>query len=145
MDLANKGFAQKWATIVGAAYLAIGVLGFLVTGFSGFIEDGNASFLGLDLNGFHNLFHIAIGVFFLVVANFETAATEGALIGGGAVFIVAALLGFVGDDNLAILSIDGPGALDNFLHLVSGVAALLIGLISVSSGAAAERTRHAFE
>lgn len=58
----------------------------------------------------------------------EPAVTQGVLIGGGAVYLVAAFLGFTG--NLEqLLSIDRPAATDNFLHAVSGTLAIIIGLL----------------
>ncbi len=122
---------QLFALVVGVAYLAIGVIGFGVTGFEGWVHDTAEDLLGFDLNAFHNVVHLGVGA--LLVGSAlprDRTITEGVLIGGGLVYVLAAFLGFTGDlDNL--LSIDGTLASDNFLHLVSGVLALGAGLASV--------------
>jgi len=137
MDLSKKRFAQSGAIVVGAAYLAIGIIGFAVTGFGNFVQDTNYSLLGFDINPFHNVVHLAVGATLLIVAQFDRPSTEGALIGGGLVYLLAAFLGFT--DHLQILSMQGAGNLDNLLHLVSGSAALGLGLVSISANADAER------
>lgn len=126
----ERSLAHMLAPVIGVVYLAIGVLGFIVTGFNGIVANGNADFLGFDLNGFHNVVHIVIGAYLILVTKFDTTVTEGALIGGGLVYLLAAFLGF--GNHLQILSINSANAADNYLHLVSGAAALLIGLASAS-------------
>ncbi|MGI8946124.1 MAG: DUF4383 domain-containing protein [Thermoleophilaceae bacterium] len=118
---------QVFAFVVGVVYLAVGVVGFAVTGFQGVVTNGNEALLGFDLNIFHNIVHIAIGLGFLVVSRMDAVITQGVVIGGGLVYLLAAGLGFL--NQLQILSIDSAVAPDNFLHLVSGSAAVLAGLI----------------
>jgi hypothetical protein len=123
--------AQIFALIVGVVYLAIGVLGFAATGTAGFVDDGTDKVIGFDLNGFHNVVHIGVGLFLLAVSRLrDPVITQGVLIGGGLVYIVAAFLGFT--NNAQILSIDDSVAPDNFLHLFSGLAALIVGLASAA-------------
>lgn len=124
----QKSIAQTGAVLVGVPYLAIGVIGFFVTGFGGFVQNGNDSLLGFALNPFHNIIHLAVGGFLVLAARLDRTGAEGALIGGGLVYLLATFLGF--DNRLQILSIDGTYAPDNFLHLVSGVAVLAIGIAS---------------
>ena len=57
----------------------------------------------------------------------QSSIAEGALMGGGLLYLLAAFLGFF--NQLQILSMNGVLIPDNFLHLVSGSAAFLIGLI----------------
>ena len=137
MDLSNKGFAQAAAVIVGAGYLVGGLVGFFVTGFDNFVSDTDYTLLSLDINPFHNVFHVFVGAYLIIIAQFGRPATEGALIGGGAVYLVAVFLGLT--DNLQILSMQGAGATDNILHTISGSAALGVGLLSVSRNARSER------
>ncbi len=141
----GMGFARTGALLVGVVYLAAGLIGFAVTGVNGFITNGDDVLLGFDINGMHNVVHAGIGIYLIFVSQLGTAITEGALIGGGLVYLLAAFLGFADESNLNILSIDGELGSDNFLHLVSGSAALAIGLTSVASGAAAKRTRDPLE
>lgn len=124
----GQNITQVFAMVVGVVYLAVGVVGFAVTGFTGVTTDGGDSLLGFDLNVFHNVVHVAIGLGFLAVSRLsDPTITQGVVIGGGLVYILAALLGFLNE--LQILSIDSEIAADNFLHLFSGVAAVAFGLI----------------
>jgi len=118
---------QVFALVVGIGYLAVGIVGFAMTGFTGVVTDGGDSLLGFDLNVFHNVVHLAIGAGFLIASRMDAVITQGVVIGGGLVYILAALLGFLNE--LQILSINDEIAPDNFLHLVSGSAAVLAGLI----------------
>ena len=137
MGSSQRSFAQLGAAVVGVAYLAIGVIGFVVTGFGSFVQDTGDGILGFDLNPFHNVVHLTVGGYLLFVSMLNRAAAEGALIGGGAVYLVAAFLGF--GNHLQIISISDVSAPDNYLHVASGLAAILIGLISSLSGS--ERSR----
>lgn len=119
--------ATLFALVAGAAYALLGVVGFAVTGFEGFVIDGPDALVGFDLNPFHNVFHFVVGIGFLVASRLDPTLTQGIIIGGGLVYILATLLGFLNE--LQILSIDDSVAPVSFLHLVSGSAAVLFGLI----------------
>lgn len=128
MGSSERSFAQLGAALVGVVYLAVGVVGFVVTGFSNFVQDTGDGIIGFDLNPFHNVVHLTVGGYLLIVSMLNRTAAEGALIGGGLVYLVAAFLGI--DERLQIISISSAGAPDNFLHIASGLAAVLIGVIS---------------
>ena len=123
----HNNAAQVFALVAGAVYALVGVIGFAATGFDGVTADGPDSLLGFDLNIFHNVVHLAIGLGFLVASRLDATLAQGIVIGGGLVYVLAALLGFLNE--LQILSINDEVAADNFLHLVSGSAAILFGLI----------------
>ncbi len=137
MDLSNKGFAQVAAVVVGAGYLVGGLIGFFITGFDNFVQNTDYTLLSFDINPFHNVFHTFVGAYLIIISRFGRPATEGALIGGGAVYLVAVFLGLT--DNLQILSMQGAGATDNFLHIVSGGTAVAVGLLSVSRNKRSEQ------
>jgi hypothetical protein len=121
--------AQLGALVVGILYLVVGLVGFLVTGFTGWVVDTREDLLGFDLNGFHNIVHFGIGAILIGVSLVrEPPITQGVLIGGGLVYLLAAALGFTGNVG-DLLSIDGIFASDNFLHLGSGLGAILFGLL----------------
>ncbi len=134
--------AQLFALVVGVAYLLLGVGGFFVTGLGGltqnnpigggFADNGPHALLIFDLNPFHNVVHLAIGAILVVAALGSLSVTQGMLIGGGLVYILAALLGFI--YTLPILSIDDNLAADNWLHLVSGALALGVGFLAAREG-----------
>ena len=125
--MGNGNAANLFALVAGAAYAVIGVVGFVSTGFDGVTANGPDDLLGFDLNIFHNVVHLAIGLGFLAASRLDPTLCQGIVIGGGLVYILAALLGFLNE--LQILSIDDEVAADNFLHLVSGSAAVIFGLI----------------
>ncbi|MGI8623696.1 MAG: DUF4383 domain-containing protein [Solirubrobacteraceae bacterium] len=122
--------AQVGAVLVGAVYIFAGVIGFIVTGFGSFVQNTGDTLLTFDINPFHNTFHIVVGAYLVLAVMLGRTATEGALIGGGLVYLVAAFLGFT--NHLQIISINNSGATDQFLHVASGLTALLLGLYSAS-------------
>ena len=124
----GANITQVFALVVGVAYLAVGVIGFAVTGFTGVTTDGADKLLGFDLNVFHNVVHLAIGAGFIAVSRLsDPTITQGVVIGAGLVYVLAGLLGFL--NQLQILSIDTEFAADNFLHLFSGLAAVAFGIL----------------
>lgn len=130
---------QVFALVVGVVYLLVGVVGFAVTGFTGVTTDGADKLIGFDLNVFHNVVHLAIGAGFIAVSRLsDPTITQGVVIGAGLVYVLAGLLGFLNE--LQILSIDSEIAADNFLHLFSGVAAVLFGFLGARQSDAELRT-----
>ncbi len=139
----RNSIGQVGALLFGVGYLAAGVIGFFVTGFGGFVADGNASLLGFELNGLHNVVHLGVGGLLVLAARLDRAAAEGALIGLGLFYVVAAFLGF--DNKLQIISMNGTYAVDNFLHVVSALTILGIGIASTLVSARMERSRDAVQ
>ena len=124
----GENITQQFALVVGIVYLVVGIVGFFVTGFTGLTTDGQDKLLGFDLNVFHNVVHLAIGAGFIAVSRLNDATiAQGVVIGGGLVYVLAAGLGFLNE--LQILSIDSEFAADNFLHLFSGLAAVIFGVL----------------
>jgi hypothetical protein len=121
-----KTVPQKFALVIGVVYLALGVVGFVVTGFSEFVGHSDAALLGLfHLNPFHNVVHLILGVLALLAGLVLTApATEGVNFIFAGVLLVVAVLGYRGD--LAqLLAIPSGWDPDNLLHLGLGVVTLL--------------------
>jgi hypothetical protein len=135
----GKSLAQRIAPIIGAFYVAIGVIGFFVTGFDNWVQNTSDELVGFSINPFHNLVHLAIGAFLIIMCTRGSApAAEGAVMGVGLFYIVAFVIGVSAPDNLTIISMQDAGDLENYNHLVNGVLLLTIGLLS--SGAT-ERER----
>jgi hypothetical protein len=102
-----------------------------VTGFGNFVQNTGDTLIGFHINPMHNLVHLLIGIFLIVMATRPAAAVaEGAVMGVGLFYLVAFVIGTVAKDNLTIISMYGYGDLENFNHLVNGVALLSLGLIS---------------
>lgn len=127
-----RNAARGLALVIGLGYVAAGVIGFAVTGFTGgFVSNTNETFLGFfDLNIFHNIVHLAIGAGLIIASRMsDVTITQGVLIGVGLFYILAAVLGFL--NYLQLISINTSLSFDNFFHLASGGAALIFGLIAV--------------
>ena len=134
----RENIIRPFALIVGIVYLAIGIIGFPVSGFNGFVGSHGSTLLGLHINGFHNLVHLVIGVTFIVVSRLpDPTIAQGVVIGGGLVYLAAALLGFL--DKLPIIAVHGSFDADNFLHLFSGAAAVVFGLLGAAQQSQAEK------
>jgi hypothetical protein len=134
--------AQRIAPIIGAFYVLIGIVGFVVTGFGDFVQNTPDELLGFSINPFHNVVHFAIGAFLIVMCLGGSApVAEGAVMGVGLFYVVAFVIGVVAPDNLTIISMTGAGDLENINHLVNGVVLLAIGLISSGATAADMKKR----
>ncbi len=81
----------------------------------------------LDVNGWHNVVHIASGAIGLLVARSYTGSRAYAL-GLGAIYLVVALLGFLAGDGDEIFNLIPVNSEDNFLHLLIGLAGVGGGL-----------------
>jgi hypothetical protein len=127
----GPSLAQRVAPLFGALYVTIGIIGFFVTGFGNFVQQTPDKLIGFSINPMHNLVHLAIGAFLIIMCTRGSAATaEGAVMGVGLFYITAFVIGVIAPDNLTIISMSGTGDLENFNHIVNGIALLTIGLLS---------------
>lgn len=126
--------AQVLAGLVGLGFLALGVLGFVRTGFGDFAGDQHAMLLGFALNPLHNVIHLAFGVLGLLMASTSgLARLYGWLlfVGYGAVLLWGLALAGVFSAN-PIAGLGNPLALninDNWLHLGITAVGLLIAVL----------------
>ena len=115
------------ATIFGAVYLLVGLLGFAVTGGVGFVATKGGLLLGIfEVNPLHNIAHLLIGAALLIAGLTRVAAAKAVNITIGAVYLLLGIVGFflVGT-GANILALNTP---DHFLHLVSAIVLLGVGL-----------------
>ena len=124
----NRRWPHQWlALVIAVVYLAIGVIGFFVTGFDGFAEhDHDQHLLGFTINPLHNIVHLAIGLLgVLLWRTSRGARTFGWIlaIGYGAVFVYGLIV--QGDADRDILNINTA---DNVLHIVTAIVGLVIAL-----------------
>lgn len=141
--MGNPSFAAKVGIAFGLFYVALGLIGFGVTGFGGALtgEHGDA-ILGISINQFHNLVHLGIGLFLLIMSlQKNPAAAEGAVMGVGLFYVTAFVIGVINSDNLTIIGMRGEGDPANFFHLISGVALLVIGLLATGATASQAKKR----
>jgi Domain of unknown function (DUF4383) len=121
--------AQVYALVIGATLTVAGIVGFFYNADFG---TGNGTprdaLLGiLDVNGWHNVVHIASGAIGLLVAR-SYGGSRVYAIGLGAVYLVVALLGFIAGNGDEILNVVPVNTSDNSLHLLIGIAGLGGGL-----------------
>jgi hypothetical protein len=121
--------AQVYALAIGAALVVVGIVGFFYDASFG-SGDGTSrhAVLGvLDVNGWHNVVHVATGAAGLAVAG-SYGASRGYALGAGAVYLAVTLAGFLAGDGEEILNLIPVNTADNLLHLLLGVAGLGAGL-----------------
>jgi hypothetical protein len=115
------------ATIFGAVYIVVGLLGFAYTGGVGFVATKGGLILGIfEVNPLHNIAHLLIGAALLIAGLTRVAAAKAVNTTVGAVYLLLGIVGFflVGT-GANILALNTP---DHFLHLVSAIVLLGVGL-----------------
>lgn len=119
--------AQKFSAVAGVGYLALGVVGFFRTGLSGGTSMMNDMLFGIFMvNPFHNVVHLTVGVLWLLGAFVLTGAgAEGLNLALGCFWVLATVPGFLG--YLSALAVMPGTTPDNFLHLVTAAATLVLG------------------
>jgi hypothetical protein len=123
--------AQIFCLVVGATLVLVGLLGFLAeskfdtsTGGDPGALDGE-NFIIFEVNGWHNVVHLASGLFLLALMRRHDSARLAAL-AFGAIYGVVTLIGLIdGHDVLGLLPVNPA---DNVLHLLLTVAAFAAGL-----------------
>jgi hypothetical protein len=133
----HRSRVEQAATVVGAVFLLVGILGFIpgiTTHYSDLAfagHDSSAKLLGIfQTSVLHNLIHIAFGVGILMARTPEGARTY--LIGGGVAYLAVWLIGVIG--GLDWLPVN---AADNWLHIVLGVGMIALGFVT---GRSVQRT-----
>ena len=113
--------------VLGAAFLLVGVLGFTATaGVDFFATRGGLLFGLFEVNVFHNVVHVLIGVALLLAAISNAAAARRVNAIIGAAYLVLGLAGlFLVGTPLNILAIN---VADNVLHFGSAAVLLAVGL-----------------
>jgi hypothetical protein len=115
------------ATIFGAVYILVGLLGFAVTGGVGFIATEGGLLLGIfEVNPLHNIAHLLIGAALLIAGLASARAAKIVNIVVGATYLLLGIVGFflVG----TALNILALNTFDHFLHLASAIVLLGVGL-----------------
>jgi hypothetical protein len=128
--------AQVFALAIGAALVLAGILGFFYNASFG-TGDGTErdAVLGiLDVNGWHNVAHVASGAVGLALAGSYDGSRAYAL-GFGAVYLVLTVLGFAAGDGDEIFNLIPVNTEDNLLHLLIGVSGLSAGLVTPATPA----------
>lgn len=129
--------ASLYAGLIGAVLLVAGILGFFYSASFGSPGEVDPVLGILDVNGWHNLVHIASGVLGLLAFASGPAASRTYALAFGVVYIVVAIWGFIIGSGEAILGIIPINTEDNVLHVILGV--LGVGAYAASDPEAAGR------
>lgn len=126
--------ANRVATILGAVFLLIGVLGFILP-----------HALGAHLSTYHNVIHLVSGAVSLWLGLKGTAAAaRNFCISFGAVYLLLGLVGFFrgeGADRILAV-IPGQlelGTVDHVIHVLFGTAYLIAGFMTKAATDRRER------
>ena len=115
------------ATVFGAVYVLVGLLGFAVTGGVGFIATEGGLLLGIfQVNPLHNVAHLLIGAALLIAGLTSAVASKTVNIVVGGAYLLLGIVGFFLAGTAAnILALNTA---DHFLHLASAIVLLGVGL-----------------
>ncbi len=139
---------QRASQVVGAAFLLVGILGFIpgittnydALGFAG--HGSGAMLLGLfQVSVLHNIVHLLFGVAGVLLARTPVQARN-YLIGGGAVYLVLWVYGLIFAGQESPANFVPMNTNDNWLHLFLGIGMIALGVILTRTAPGA-RTRPA--
>ena len=121
--------AQWYCLLAGLALLLAGILGFIVD--SSFTTgngiDGDKLLSILEVNGIHNLVHLASGAL-LLAASPKRASARAVAIAFGLVYGVVTIIGLIdGKDVLGLIPVNPA---DNVLHIALSALGLITGFMS---------------
>jgi hypothetical protein len=136
--MADRTPAQVYALLIGAVLVVAGIIGFFYSSAFGSPGNTDAVFGILNVNGWHNLVHIASGAVGLALAGTAVRARAYAL-GLAVVYTVVAIWGFIIGDGDAILSIVPVNTEDNVLHALIALAGYAAYAASAPRETAARR------
>lgn len=121
------GVSQVAMLVYGVIFLAVGIVGFFVTGFDDFADHHpDDKILAFEVNPLHNVVHIVLGVLAIVAAlrlAWTIAYGIVLFVGYGATFVYGL---FAVDEDWDFLSLNWA---DNWLHLGAAIVGLIIAAI----------------
>ena len=137
----DKTPAQIYSLVFGATLLLAGIIGFFVNASFGDLGSNvnGEDLVVFEVNGWHNLVHIASGALGLALAGSRPGA-RGFALGFGAVYLLVAVWGLIVGDQVLFGLIPINGA-DNVLHLLIALAGLGAGFASPDDSAVRSGTR----
>ena len=132
--MSSRSPIQIAATLVGAVFLLVGILGFIpgITTNYGDLQlaghGSEAKLLGIfEVSVLHNVVHLLFGVLGLAAARtWESARLF--LVGGGAVYLALWLYGLVIDEESSVNFVP-VNAADTWLHFLLGVGMVGLGVL----------------
>jgi hypothetical protein len=121
--------AQVYALVFGVTLLVAGIAGFFADSSFGDLGSNvqGDDLIVFEVNGWHNLVHLASGALGLALMGTAAGARLYAL-GFGTVYLAVTIWGFIdGNDILGLLPVNSA---DNWLHVAIAVTGILAGLAS---------------
>jgi Domain of unknown function (DUF4383) len=110
----------------GLVYVLVGVVGFFLTGFSGFASSTGPLLLGFMINPLHNFVHILVGALLIGGGLASVGVSKLVNAGVGAVYLLVFAVGIALQGSTAnVLALN---VADHGLHLVSALLLATIGL-----------------
>jgi hypothetical protein len=110
----------------GLVYVLVGVVGFFITGFSGFASMNGVTLLGFMLNPLHNIVHILVGALLMAGGLASTTISKRINTTVGAVYFLVFAVGIAVQGSTAnVLALN---LADHGLHLVSAILLVAVGL-----------------
>jgi hypothetical protein len=134
----DRTIAQWFDLIVGAVLVIVGIAGFFVESDFGSVPK-DASYdklLGFEVNGWHNIVHIATGAL-LLWASTRADLAKRVTLAFGVVYALVSIIGLIQGDR--ILNIIPVNPADNGLHIALAALALIVGFMSPDTRAAGAR------
>ena len=134
----RKSPAQVYALVFGLALTLAGIVGFFYTadfstGAAAADSANKDALIGLfDVNGWHNVVHLASGVVGLSLAGSWFGARLYAW-GFGLTYLVVTVIGFALGDGHAVLGLIPVNTEDNLLHVAISVLGILAALATASA------------
>ena len=122
-------YVKTYARILGWTFVAVGVVGFFLTGLGEFFGVDGETLILFGINPAHNLVHLILGITYLIGARATEAGARAVVLVLSSAYLLVGVLGLILIDNSAnILAINQA---DNVLHLAVG--ALGIGVVAAST------------
>lgn len=117
-----------YALVFGVTLIAVGIVGFAVNSeFNAGTEIDGDDLIIFEVNGWHNIVHLASGALGVALAGTPAGGRAFAL-GFGAVYGAVTVWGFItGDTVFALMPVNTA---DNILHLAIAGAGLVAGILS---------------
>lgn len=116
---------QRFAYIIGGVYLAIGIVGFFLTGLADIARTEGETLILFDVNPLHNFAHLVFGAIWLAGATRPSTARSVSNALGGLLVVLGVVGFFLVGSSINILALNHP---DNLLHIATGGLALFLGL-----------------
>lgn len=130
----NRSNAQLFALVFGVVYLAVGLIGFAITGFDDFASESAKTLIVFDINPLHNIAHLGVGALFLAGSRSHDAA-KSVNLAIGIVYLLLGILGLAG--GILVEKLINNNTADTFLHLGTAALAIYFGTAGASSTARA--------